>query len=113
MPVNPGRLRNRITIQSITRVQTPGGWTEAWADSTNVWANLSQPSPSGTARYAQAGYSLVTHEVTLRAGPSIQLGKSRFKLGDRTFEPTAPVRDADQTGRFILVPCRELNNGET
>lgn len=113
MPVNPGRLRQRITIQTVERVVTPGGYEDTWTDQQRVWANVAQPSPSGAARYAQAGYTNVTHEVTLRAGPSLSLGGTRFTVGARTLEPVAPPRDSDQAGRFVTIACRELNDGET
>lgn len=112
MPVNPGRLRERVQIQAVKRVIVAGGYADTWEDSEQVWANIAQPTPSGAARYAQAGYSLVTHEVTLRAGPVVQLGKTRFTLGTRVFQVLAPPRDSDQTGRFITVACRELNPSE-
>lgn len=110
MPVNPGRLKQRITILRADRIHGPGGYEDTWLEDRAVWANINQPTPNGAARYAQAGYSFVTHEIVLRTGPELDLSKTRFQLGARTFEPIAPPRDS---GRFITIGCRELNHGET
>lgn len=112
MPVNPGRLRHRVEVLEGHRVNTPVGPETTWDTHGAVWAAVSQVGASGAARYAQAGYSNVTHEVTLRAGPSLSLAATRFRWRGRELEPVAPPTEVDNRGRWVLIACREVNDGE-
>lgn len=112
MPVNPGRLRERIELLMGVEVNTVGGPTTEWDHVDTVWAQVAQVGASGAARYAQAGYSNVTHEVTMRAGPELSLAHTRIRWGQRELQPIAPVMQADHRGRFVTIACREVNDGE-
>lgn len=109
MSVNPGRLRDRITIQRGTTTITPGGTTRSWSNEGSVWARVTQVSALGTAKYQQAGYSNVTHTVITRA-VSARLADTRFLWRGRVLEPVAPSMDRANTGRFASVACREVTD---
>jgi len=113
VPVNPGRLRHRVEVLDGTRVNTVGGPTTNWDTLGFVWAAVVQVDASGAARYSQAGYTNVTHEVTLRAGPSVTLGKTLFRWRHRELQPIAPPTTVDNRGRYVRVACREVNDGES
>ena len=105
--MNPGRLRQRVTIQQGSRANALGGPTTTWSDQETVWAQVAQVSASGAARYAQAGYTNVTHEVTIRGPKALTLALTRFTWGDRTLTPVAPPRDASNMGALITIAVRE------
>lgn len=113
MPINPGRLRHRVTIQAAERVITPGGWEDAWVDVDTVWAAVTTISVSGAAQYAQAGFSTVTHEILLRSGPELTLSGTRIKWGDRFLQPVAPPRDTENRGRTVTIACQVVADTST
>jgi len=110
--VNPGRLRERVEVLESHRVNTPTGLETDWDTHGTYWAAVAQVGASGLARYAQAGYTNVTHEVVMRAGPPITLAATRFRWRGHELEPVAPPTTVDNQGRFVKVICREVNRGE-
>jgi head-tail adaptor len=113
VPVNPGRLRHRVEILEGHRENTPGGPVTTWDSLGAAWAAVTQVGADGAARYAQAGYTNVTHEVVMRAGPPLTLGQTLIRWGARELQPIAPPTTVDNTGRFVKVACREVNDGES
>lgn len=111
MPVNPGRLKHRVTIQEAARTNTPGGVIHAWSDVASVWAAVVQVNETGAARYSQAGFGRVTHEVTLRGPRTLTVGRHRFVWRDRVLQVTAPPTSVDNEGRFLRVPTLEVSDG--
>lgn len=105
MGVNPGRLKNRVTVLHGAPTNTPAGTDTVWTVVNTLWAGVTQVSASGTARYQQAGYSEVTHEVLLRAGPTFTLGTTLFRHADLTLQPAAPPITK---GHLITIPCRVI-----
>ena len=108
MPVNPGRLRERVELLTGTETNTLGGVITTWDTTGIFWAAVIQIGASGIGKYAQAGHSEVTHELTLRAGPTITLGRTLIKWRDRILQPAMPPRASDHRGRFITVACKEV-----
>lgn len=108
--MNAGRLRHRVMIERATITHTPGGQETVWAEDRAVWAAVVQVTASGAARYEQAGYSHVTHEVVMRAGPDLPLGKTRLRWGSDILEPVAPTQDTENRGRFQTIACREITD---
>lgn len=111
MPVNPGRLRERIEIQTGTKTNTLGGPTTTWESEGAFWAAVVQVGASGAGKYAQAGHSDVTHEITIRAGPHLTLGKTLIRWRGQTLQPVMPPRAADHRGRFVTIACKEVPSG--
>lgn len=112
MPVNPGRLKERITVLSGAVRNTPGGAVTDWEYQTRVWAAVAQVGAAGAGKYQQAGYTDITHELTLRAGTTLTLGRTLVKWRGLTLQPATPPRAADHSGRFVTIACREVNDGE-
>lgn len=110
MPVNPGRLRHRITIQAVQRVITPGGYEDQWTDVQTVWASVTVLNATGIGRYAMAGFTNVTHEILLRAGPDLSLTETRIKWGDQFLQPVAPPRDTENRGRMVTIAAQEVSD---
>lgn len=108
MPVNPGRLRHRITIQAVQRVITPGGYEDQWTDVQTVWASVTVLNATGVGRYAMAGFTSVTHEILLRAGPDLSLTGTRIKWGDTLLQPVRPPSDAEARGRTVTIAAQEV-----
>lgn len=113
MPVNPGRLRHRVELLLGAVENTPGGPVTTWDVFDRRWAAITQVNASGAGKYLQAGYSDVTHEVLMRAGPSLPLGETLIRWDDRELQPIAPATTVDNRDRFVLIACREVNRGET
>lgn len=111
MPVNPGRLRERIELLAGTVTNTLGGAVTAWDTDECVWAAVVQVGASGAGKYAQAGHSDVTHEITIRAGPHLTLGKTLIRWRGQTLQPVMPPRAADHRGRFVTIACKEVPSG--
>jgi head-tail adaptor len=111
MPVNPGRLRDVLTIQTRTEVSTANGVLTVWSDDATIYARVIQTGAMGTARYQQAGYSNVTHVVLMRER-TITLRGHRFVWGARVLEPVAPPMSPSQD-RFQSVACREITDEVT
>lgn len=110
MPVNPGRLRERIEVLEGTIVNSLGGATTEWDTLGMRWAAVVQVAASGAAKYEMAGTSDVTHEITLRADPTLRLSLGRTLIQWRgvTLQPAAPPFAADHRGRFVTIPCKEV-----
>lgn len=112
MPVNPGRLRHRVDILIGVTTNTVGGPTTEWDHLTTVWAAVAQVTASGAGKYLQAGYTDITHEVTMRAGPSLPMEATLLRWGSRQLQPVGPVNEREHRDRFITIACREVNDGE-
>ena len=113
MPVNPGRLRHRVELLLGTVTNTVGGATTTWDVIDRVWASVTQVNASGAAKYQQAGYSDITHEVILRAGPTLPFGSTRINWSGRQLQPIAPAVNVENRRRYVLIACREVNDGES
>src|SRR5690606_18395828 len=97
----------------LTRVNTVGGPQTTWDSLGTFWAAVVQVGADGAARYAQAGYTDVTHEVVMRAGLRLTLGLTRLRWGERELQPVAPPTFVDNRGRYARIACREVNDGES
>lgn len=109
MPINPGRLDRRITIQEATESQgTAGGVVQAWADVSTVWAEVLE---QGTREFRAAGAwrSEVTRGFRVRYGAAPTLtAKHRIlyngRLHDIAGEPTEEVERGRKA--YLLIPCK-------
>lgn len=110
MSVNPGSLRDRVTVQTSTRTQSVGGTTVTWADDRATWARVIQTNAEGRARYQQAGYTHVTHEVVMR-DQAFTLAGHRLVWGARVLEPLGPPLRPTRE-RFMVIACREVTDAK-
>jgi len=105
--VEPGALRSRLVLQSVTAVPDGlGGFAENWVDVATVFARL-EPVSADSRFGAGQTLETVTHRVTLRHRPGIEAGM-RFAAGGRHFE-IVTVHDPDESGRYLLCRTRETD----
>jgi head-tail adaptor len=113
MAINPGRLRDRLTIQRAERVQTATGSETEWITIHKAWGRvvnyISRQSRAPQVEYQQDGYSNITHRVFLRAIP-ISLSKTRILWRGKILEVLYPSQNPANNDRFIIVECREVTN---
>src|SRR5690606_40930226 len=68
-----GRLKHRITIEKLTRVQSPLGPEEKWIPVETRWGRVALLKLEGRALYQEVGHSEVSHRVTLRGHVELTL----------------------------------------
>jgi len=103
MPIQAGRLRERVTIQATTR--TPdggGGFTEAWGDVATVWARVEALTGTEAWRAMQVASS-VSHRITIRQRDVRP--QQRIKHGPSTYRIRS-VR-ADERGEAVELMCEQ------
>ena len=108
MPVNPGRLRERVELLEATTMNTPGGPITNWDSLGSLWAAVIQVGADGRAKYSMSGTTEVTHEVMLRVGPALTLGGTLFRWRGKTLQPVEPPAYADHRERFVTIACKEV-----
>jgi SPP1 family predicted phage head-tail adaptor len=106
--MDAGALNHEMTLEE--PVETPdgaGGFTTDWTVLATIWARL---EPLDPAREAWAGRDAAeqTHRITIRFRNDVKQGMRLRKL-TRLF-PILSVRDADETGRFLV--CRTQEESE-
>lgn len=85
-----GRLRNRVTVQSMSTTQDAVGQeTISWTDVATVWAQINPLS--GRDYYTQSGeHAEITHEILMRHGTTVRPG-DRIVYGSRNFDVRAAL----------------------
>ncbi|MCT7376067.1 phage head closure protein [Chelativorans salis] len=105
MFIDPGRLRTELMLEAaVTTADGAGGHTEDWQVVATVFADV---EPVGEASRFGAGqaHETVTHRVTLRFREDVASGM-RFVRDGRVLD-IVTVRDADETGRYLVCRARE------
>jgi SPP1 family predicted phage head-tail adaptor len=103
---DPGRLRHRVALQSMTA--TPdgsGGFSEAWATWTTVWAAVEPLEGTERIRAMQTAAD-ATHRVTLRYLPGVS-AESRVLHEGRVFEVVSPPIDPEERHVWLILLCHE------
>lgn len=108
--MNPGKLRQRITIQSRSVSQDSyGGQSETWATVMTVWAQITSLS-SRELVAAQAGQSEITHQIRIRYVAGIT-ADMRAVYNGRYFNLALPI-NTEERNIELVIPCVEgLNRG--
>lgn len=103
--MNAGLLRHRVWLQRAdTTADGQGGFTVAWRDVCQLWAQIKPSSGNETYRYGQL-YPTMTHQVTLRYHPEVHV-KDRLAWGTRVFEILS-VRNIDERNQILELYCEE------
>lgn len=104
--MEPGRLRHRIQIQSVTETRdASGGVIPIWETDAVRWAAI-EPL-KGRERYdADMVQSDVTHKITIRYYADLN-SKQRFKFNDRLFEIMEPPINDREINKMQVVMCKE------
>lgn len=103
--MNPGKYRNRVTIQSYGKVPDGGGgWQEEWYDDGQAWAHVNPMQ--GNKRYiAQQVNSEISHEVYMRYRDITR--SQRLKHRGRILEIESII-DVDERKKELLITCKEV-----
>ena len=99
--------KTTLTLQTVTKtVDSLGGYSESWTDSTTVKGVLT--NTSGYERMIGAGKERVysTHKFFCDYNSNITEGK-RFKSGDRVFDIKFVLNPAD-TNRWTVAYLEEI-----
>lgn len=102
--IEPGKLRDRITVQIASgTTNTLGETVLTWADSTSVWASVEGVSAREALTAGQQDVS-VTHKVRLRFLPGLTQ-QMRFAWGGRTLEIVSLLEHNNRTEHEAI--CQE------
>jgi SPP1 family predicted phage head-tail adaptor len=103
--MDAGRLKHEMTLEEpVETSDGAGGFTTVWTSVATLWARL---EPLDPAREAWAGRDAAeqTHRITIRFRDDVKQGM-RLRKSTRLF-PILSVRDADETGRYLICRTRE------
>lgn len=106
--IDPGKLRDRITVQIASGTTNALGETVlTWADSSAVWASVEGVSAREALTAGQQETSL-THKVRLRYLPGLTQ-QMRFAWRSRTLEIVSLLEHGSRTEHEAI--CVERRNG--
>lgn len=112
MPLNPGKLRHRITIEKSGQTQDPttGEMITGWQLVATVWADK-RPSSAREFKQSQAGQSEITGEFQIRYRDDID-ATMRIVHNGKVYNIEGVLED-DETGlEWLTLPYSEgVNNG--
>lgn len=84
MPLQPGLLRNRVTLQTLSSASDEGGGsTDTPVDGATVWASV-EPLEGDEAMRGMALDATVSHRIRMRYRAGVTAAM-RIKLGSRVF----------------------------
>ena len=105
-PFDPGAFTARLALERpVAAPDGQGGAVTTYASVGSAWARI-EPVSSDRAVAAGADAMVRTHRIWLRHRHDIESGMRLWK-GMRLFEVRA-FRDPDETGRYLLLDCVEL-----
>ncbi len=107
---NPGIARDRVTIQTLTIEDGPGGSTETWDDTGSRWCRVVPLSVDARAQYGRVG-SNTSHRIDFRGQVNLSLANNRFVWREKVLYPTDPPIDLDGLGRSTSIAVREAGYG--
>jgi SPP1 family predicted phage head-tail adaptor len=111
MPIQPGLLRHRLTLQSVTRTPDAGGGAaESWGPalgtaSATVWAAI-EPLDGGEQLRGMAMQEGITHRIRIRYRPGVT-AKMRGVMAGRVFH-FRRVINVDERGELMDILAEEL-----
>jgi SPP1 family predicted phage head-tail adaptor len=103
-----GTMRHRVVLQSLTTGETAGdgGYSETWADTATVWADVQPASASATeAVLGAAERAPITHTVRMRYRSGVT-PRNRIKLGTRYLYVTG-LQNIGEIDRELVLACEE------
>lgn len=98
-------LRQRIKFQSLSRTSDDqGGWTEAWTDVAEVWAEV-RPVSASERYFSQRIEMNTTHKITIRWIEDLT-SEMRIVFGTRIFQIHG-IRRENEERWFLLIDAEE------
>lgn len=101
-------MRHRVTLQTPTSTEETGGggYTETWANTASLWANVQPASASATEGVLGAvERAPITHTVSLRYRTDVTM-RCRLKFGTRNLYVTG-FQNVDERNRELVLSCEE------
>lgn len=107
MPIEAGKLRHRVKIQSPTQTQdqTTGEITVSWADVATVWAAVEALSVKEYLQ-SQANQSEVSARITIRHRDGLTADMRIVHRG-KNYNPAGFLEDKASGLEYITIPCSE------
>lgn len=109
MPLNAGKLRHRIVIQSQQETQnsTTGAIIVAWVDLATVWAAI-EPISAREYTVAQSEDSKVTTRITIRYRADLTAKMRAYHAAkNKYYNIEGVLSDKDSGLEYITLPCSE------
>jgi SPP1 family predicted phage head-tail adaptor len=103
MPTGPtdiGKLRHRVTIQTLTTARSGHTMGETWADTATVWGSV-DPLSGREIEYAQRVDARATFKITIRYYSGLT-PENRFTFDSRNFNILAVQNSGEQN---IIMTC--------
>jgi len=106
-----GRLRHRVTLQSLVPMQDPltGVVTNAWTAFATVWASV-EPLSAREFLQASALSSQVVARIRIRYLAGV-MPSMRIIHGERTYNIEGVLPDAASGTEYLTLPVSEIVNG--
>lgn len=105
--MNPGDLRHRVTLQTLTRTDDEGGgYTEAWANAATVWAAVEPLEGYERLRAMQVSPTL-SHRIRMRYRAGVTSAQ-RIRYAGRAFGISAVI-DPGERHRELHLLCEETS----
>ncbi|MFY2995869.1 phage head closure protein [Achromobacter xylosoxidans] len=101
--LHSGKLRHRVSIERITRIQDPttGAMTETWSEIAEVWAAV-EPLSAREFVQSAAGQSEVTARITIRTRDI--LATDRILHRGTVYNIRGVLADKDSGLEYITLP---------
>lgn len=106
-----GKLRHRVTLQSLVPVQngTTGAITDTWVDFATVWASV-EPLSAREFIAAAATQSKVVARIVLRHRAGVQ-PSMRVVHGAHTYKVEGVLADRHSGTEYLTLPVSEVVRG--
>jgi SPP1 family predicted phage head-tail adaptor len=102
----PAAMKHRVTLQESTITgDSQGGFTESWADTIGLWAQIT-PLKGWELMRAQQLQTTITHKITIRYRTGITTAM-RFLLDGTRILQIKQVIDVDEAHAYLEILCVE------
>lgn len=107
MPIDAGKLDQRVTIQEPITSTHEGEVTEIWSDVATVWAEV-HPLAGDESADAEQLKARLTHRLRIRYRSDLTLtSRMRAKLGSRILKFVGPPRNVRERNEELVIDCKE------
>jgi SPP1 family predicted phage head-tail adaptor len=109
--MDPGKLRHRITLQSLVPTQdaATGAITSTWVDFATVWASV-EPLSAREFIAASATQSKVVARIVIRYLAAVK-PSMRAVHGAHSYNIEGVLADRDSGIEYLTLPVSEVVNG--
>lgn len=102
MSLDPGKLRHRVKLQTLTRTpDAGGGYTETWTDTATVWAAVEPLQGTERLRAMQVSPTL-SHRIRMRYRANVTSAMQAVYNG-RAFDITSVIDPGERHRELELL----------